>query len=237
MCQYALYRYRNCVVHNLGHGPRGGRAFRIRPCKLNLMANDETKDSAVSRHRIFDHAAPCEGESIATYYLMESEICPKCYRIDAHLAGYPLNRDYALLIGSLLTWDIPFNQMQGKDFRHVSYTDPKTDEDEEPPVSPKGLFQEFSYTKSRRNPIEAPLSPKGGPRVEVEAGSPMEYSMAGERSLSTASDDSTSSRNELRPQPLQVRPPVVKVAAPVPFDSHPGDMFSDNYQAVPDQGG
>jgi hypothetical protein len=230
MCQYAVYRYRNCFInHNLGHGPRGGRAFRIKPCQINLLANDELKDSAVSRHRIYDHAAPCEGETSVMYYLPASQVCPVCNRRAALAAGYPLNQDYALPDASILTWDIPFNQMKGNDFRSVSYTEPKTGEDEEKPVSPRSVFQEVSYTNPRRNPIEAPLNPKGGPRVISEAESPMRYSGTDERNLSTVSDNSTLSRNELRPPPLQIRPAVVRVAAPTPLESHPGDTFFDNY--------
>ena len=147
MCIYALYRYRNCELHHpLGNGPRGGRAFRIRPCQLNMMANNELKDSSQSKHRIYDHALPCEGEECRIYYV--DQICHVCNSRGALAAGYPRNKNYGLTVAHVLEWSIQHNQMRFDDFREISYTDPKKDVDEEQPVSPKGLFREIHYTAS-----------------------------------------------------------------------------------------
>jgi hypothetical protein len=142
MCIYALYQYRYCTLHHhhLGHphSTKGGRPFRMRPCELNIMATDDTKEGGKSRYGTKDVALPCEGEQIRIHYV--DQPCHMCDIEKAWGAGWPLNRDYPLPAAEVLRWHIPDVQTKGS-FREVSYTCPKRDLDEEEPVSPKSLFR------------------------------------------------------------------------------------------------
>jgi hypothetical protein len=139
-----------------------------------MMANDELKDFSQSKHHIYDHALPCEGEECRVYYV--DQICHFCNSREALGAGYPLNKNYGLTVAHVLEWSIPHNQMRFEEFREISYIDPKKDVDEEQPVSPKGLFREITYNSTRfKTDYDTPTTPKGG-AISPEIGGSLEGS-------------------------------------------------------------
>lgn len=241
ICKYAWYRYAGGCHHNLGHGANGGRPFRFETCDEHKNTPDGKPDEYARLYkdgnRTYNLAEPYEECTKHTIEVLTvPTVCHKCDRARAMEAGYPLNRNYPLVVGMFLSWDIPYRQakqnFEGCNFATFPFapSDDKTQDDHLPSPKTKSMYG-FPSTSTN--------TALSGASTAIDHSDVSPISL--ERSkfpLSPAQRQRSASAPPPRTTPdatpeatLEVSPSSreASVAGPTPLYIHPGDTFFDHY--------